>query len=320
MAQEDFLSQEEIDLLLRSLGKEEEEVKAEYKPFDLNQLERISPTRLVKIEQVVNRWVATATTELKGIIFNLDAISLADIRTEKIADFVLKIPLPAAIAVLNVEDLGGRMYMVLDTRLIYTIVSVIFGGPAQPYKVEGKNFTKFETRIIKNLVSVFTKHLNSAWMDLVGRGEIEFVGLEDNPRRLITVSRNELVIVITLKVEIDTFKGDVYLAIPMKTIEPIKDILRTADLERESFEKVILESLMDVEVLLEAVLPAFVMSVREVLELKEGDFLPIDRGAVGSIVVKVSGVPTYKGILGESGGKKAVKITYLIERSFRGME
>ncbi len=322
MAEEDFLSQEEIDMLLQSLGKEEEEEgpSVEYKPFNINELERISPTRLIKLEQVINRWIAAATTELRGIIFNLDSISLSDIKTEKISDFVLKIPLPAAIAVLNVEALGGRMYMVLDTRLIYTIISIIFGGPAQPYKVEGKSFTKFEMKIIKNLIDIFVKHLNSAWMELVGEGEIEFAGFEDNPRRLITVSRNEIVIVITLEVEIEAFKGEVYLAIPMKTIDPIKDKLRTADSESGSFRDVILENLMGTEVLLEAILPPLTMSVGEVLELKEGDFIPLDRRAGESVIVKVSGVPMFRGILGESAGKKAVKITSLIEHPVRGSE
>lgn len=322
MAEEDFLSQEEIDMLLQSLGKEEEEEeeKVSYEPFNVNELERISPTRLIKLEQVVNRWIAGATSELRGIVFNLDSISLSDIKTEKISDFVLKIPLPAAIAVLNAEELGGRFYLVLDTRLIYTILSIIFGGPPQPYKVEGKSFTKFELKIIKNLVDILTKHLNNAWKELVGRGEIEFAGMEDNPRRLITVSRNEIVIVVNLSVEIETFKGSIYLAIPMKTIEPIRDLLRTADSESGTFKEALLENLMNTEVLLEAVLPAPAMNVAQLIELKEGDFLPLDRRVTSSVTIKVAGVPMFKGVLGESEGKKAVKIELLIESGVRGTE
>ncbi|WP_457600355.1 flagellar motor switch protein FliM [Hydrogenivirga sp.] len=322
MAEEDFLSQDEIDMLLQSLGKEEEETEEEisYKPFDINELERISPTRLVKLEQVVNRWIASATAELRGIIFNLDSISLSDIKTEKISDFVLKIPLPAAIAVLNIEELNGRMYMVLDTRLIYTIISIIFGGPAQPYKVEGKSFTKFELKMINNLVEVLVRHLNDAWVDLIKEGEIQFVGIEDNPRRLITISRNEIVIVITLEVEIEGFKGYIYLAIPMKTIDPIKDILRTADTESGNFKDVILTNLMTTPVLMEAIFPPLTMSVKELLELKEGDFIPLDPRATDSITVKVAGVPMFRGILGESAGRKAVKIKSFVDHGMRGTE
>jgi len=322
MAEEDFLSQDEIDMLLQSLGKEEEESEEEvkYKPFDINELERISPTRLIKLEQVINRWIASATAELRGIIFNLDNISLSEIKTEKISDFVLKIPLPAAIAVLNVEALNGRLYMVLDTRLIYTIISIIFGGPAQPYKVEGKSFTKFEQKIINNLVEVLVKHLNTAWVELIKEGEVQFVGIEDNPRRLITISRNEIVIVIALEVEIEGFKGYIYLAIPMKTIDPIKDVLRTADTESGDFKEVILNSLMGTPVLLEAILPTLVMSVQELLELKEGDFIPLDPRATDSITVKVAGVPMFRGLLGESAGRKAVKIKSFVELPVRGEE
>ncbi len=321
VAGEEFLSQEEIDLLLKTLGKEEEEkkVEIEYRPFNIDQLEKILPTRLVKLEQILNKWIASATSELRGIIFNLDTISVKEIKTEKIADFVLKIPLPAAIAVLNAESLNGRMYMVLDTRLIYTIISIIFGGPAQPYKVEGKNLTKFELKVISNLIDVLVRHLSTAWEEFIGEGGIQFVGMEDNPRRLITVSRNEKVIVITLEVEIEGFKGDVYLAIPMKTIEPIKDLLRTSEIESGSFRDVILENLMFTEITLEAAFPPAEMSVEELLELKEGDFIPLDSKSVESVIIKVQGVPMFKGVLGESGRKKAVKINSYIEGVPRGM-
>ncbi|RLJ71128.1 flagellar motor switch protein FliM [Hydrogenivirga caldilitoris] len=322
MAEEDFLSQEEIDMLLQSLGKEEEksEEQIKYRPFDINELERISPTRLVKLEQVVNRWVAGATVELRGIIFNLDNISLSGIKTEKISDFVLKIPLPAAIAVLQIESLNGRVYMVLDTRLIYTIISIIFGGPAQPYKVEGKSFTKFEQKIINNLIELLVKHLNNTWVELVREGEIRFIGIEDNPRRLITVSRNEIMIIITLEVEIEGFKGNIYLAIPMKTIEPIKDILRTTDTESGNYRDLILASLMNTSVTLEATFPVMKMRVRELLELKEGDFVPLSPRAPNSVTVKVAGVPMFTGVLGESSGRKAVKIKSFVKHHVRGTE
>ena len=309
-------------MLLQSLGKEEGEEEKEalkYEPFDISTLERISPTRLVKLEQVINRWISTATTELRGVIFNLDAISLADMKTEKISDFVLRIPLPSAIAVLTIEGLGGRLYLIIDTKLIYTIISIIFGGPAQPYKVEGRNFTKVEVKVIKNIVEILVKHLNSSWNELVGRGRIEYTGLEENPRRMITVSTNEIIIVATLEVDIEGFKSNIYLAIPMKTVEPIKDILRTSEGESGEHRRTMLQTLLETPVVLEAMLPPLKLSVKEILDLKEGDFIPIDKKAPESVLIGVSGVSMFEGILGESSGKNAVKIVRISKRSFRGM-
>ncbi len=311
MAGEEFLSQDEIDMLLQSLGKEEgeeEKEEVEYEIFDVSKLERISPTRLIKLEQVINRWVSTATTELRGMIFNLDAISLSDIKTEKISDFVLKIPVPSAIAVVNLEGLGGRMYLVIDTKLIYIIISIIFGGPAQPYKIEGRNFTKVELKVINNIVEILLRHLNDSWKELVGRGEVEFVGLEENPRRLITVSANEIVIIATLEVDIEGLKNNIYLAIPMKTIEPIRDVLRTAESESGADRRQMMAVLLDTPVKIDAVLPSLSMSVKDVLELKEGDLVPISKTAPESVFLKAEGVSMFKGILGESGGRKAVKV------------
>ncbi len=322
MAQEDFLSQEEIDMLLQSLGKEDQEEEKEtleYEPFDIGSLERISPTRLIKLEQVINRWISTATTELRGIIFNLDAISLSDMKTEKISDFVLKIPLPSAIAVLNLEGLGGRLYIIIDTKLIYTIISIIFGGPAQPYKVEGRNFTKVELKVINNIVEILVRHLNDSWKELVGRGRIEYQGLEENPRRMITVSANEIVIVATMEVDIEGFKSNIYLALPMKTIEPIKDILRTSESESNEHRRTMLEALLGIPVVLEAVFPTMKLTVKEVLDLKEGDFIPIDQRAPESVQITVYGVSMFEGLLGESAGKKAIQIKGVSDISFRGM-
>ncbi len=323
MAQEDFLSQEEIDMLLQSLGKEEgeEEQKEtlEYEPFDIGSLERISPTRLIKLEQVINRWISTATTELRGVIFNLDAISLSDMKTEKISDFVLKIPLPSAIAVLNLEGLGGRIYMIIDTKLIYTIISIIFGGPAQPYKVEGRNFTKVELKVINNIVDILVRHLNASWGELVGRGSIEYQGLEENPRRMITVSANEIMIVATMEVDIEGFKSNIYLAIPMKTIEPIRDILRTTESESNEHRRTMLETILGIPVVLEAVLPTMMLTVKEILDLKEGDFIPIDKRAPESVQITVYGVSMFEGILGESAGKKAIQVTRISEIPVRGL-
>jgi len=322
MAQEEFLSQEEIDMLLQSLGKEEGEEEKEVlecEPFDINALERISPTRLIKLEQVINRWISTATTELRGVIFNLDAISLSDMKTEKISDFVLKIPLPSAIAVLSLEGLGGRFYMIIDTKLIYTIISIIFGGPPQPYKIEGRNFTKVELKVINNIVEILVKHLNASWNDLVGRGSIEYQGLEENPRRMITVSANEIVIVATMEVDIEGFKSNIYLALPMKTIEPIRDILRTSESESSEHRRTMLESILGIPVVLEAVFPPLKLTVKEILDLKEGDFIPIDKKAPEAVQITVYGVPMFEGILGESIGKKAIQIVRISDIPLRGL-
>ncbi len=322
MAGEDFLSQEEIDMLLQSLGKEEEKEESksvEYEPFDINSLERISPTRLIKLEQIINRWISSATSELRSIIFNLDAISLSGVKTEKISDFVLKIPVPSAIAVLGVEGLGGRMYMVIDTKLIYTIISIIFGGPPQPYKVEGRSFTKVEIKVIKNVLDILVRHLDASWQELTARGGVSLLGLEENPRRLITVSGNEIIIVATMEVDIEGVKSNIHLAIPMKTIDPIKDILRTSESEESgSARRLIMENLLMTPVELEASFPKMSMSVQDVLELKEGDFLPIDKRSPESVVVSALGVPVFEGVLGESAGRKAVKIKRVLDNSFRG--
>ncbi len=321
--EQDFLSQDEVDLLLKSLGKEQEEAEggeeeSNVKPFDVNELERISPLRYARLEQIINKWSVYLFPELKSIVINLENVSMESLTHEKLSDFILKIPLPSAIAVLEIEPLEGKFYLIIDPRLLYTIISVVLGGPPKSYKIEGKSFTKVEYRIMKRVLSKMVDTLNRAWQEFVPDSSIKLVDIDDNPRHLITVSKQEMVLLTTMELEIETFKGKFFFVLPMKNLDPIKDTLRNTQVGGEDFKDVVIENLMNTPVLIEALLDRFSMTVREVLEMQEGDLISIDKHISSKIDIVAGGITLFEGILGTFKGKKAVKVRTLKEINAKG--
>ncbi len=321
--EQDFLSQEEVDLLLKSLGKEQEEAEggeeqSNVKPFNFDELEKISPLRYARLEQIINKWTVYLFPELKSVVINLENISMESLSHEKLSDFILKIPLPSAIAVLEIEPLEGKFYLIIDPRLLYTIVSVVLGGPPKSYRIEGKSFTKVEYRIMKRVLSKMVDTLDRAWREFVPDSGIKLVDIDDNPRHLITVSKQEMILLATMELEIETFKGKFFLVLPMKNLDPIKDTLRNTQVGGEDLRDLVVENLMNTPVVVEALLDRFTMTVKEVLELKSGDLISIDKYINSKISIVAGGIPLFEGILGTSKDKKAVKVESLLDTKAKG--
>ncbi len=313
-----FLSQEEIDLLLQSLGKEAGEEEAvidtsQVKAFDLNSLEHVSMSRVAGLELIIEKWVRNVKTSLATIVVNLTDVRSEEITLIKFSDFILKIPLPSAIAILNINPLKGSSFLVVDPKLIFVIVSSIFGGSPKPYKVEGKEFTRVEMRIIKRVVEVLVKSFEEAW-NIVIEGNIEIMGIEVNPKFLTVASPRERFIVSRITIDIEGFEGFVYMAIPERGIEPFKEKLRNvSEIDIVSVKENLIDNMKNVPVKLEASLGETVITIQDLLNLEEGHVLKLNTHIKEPIKVKIQGVPKLKAILGESGTMKAIKILEFME-------
>ncbi len=313
-----FLSQEEIDLLLQSLGKEGAEEQAgidtsNVRTFDITSLEHVSMSRVAGLELIIEKWVRNVKTSLASIVVNLTDVRSEEITLMKFSDFLLKIPLPSAIAILNINPLKGSSFLVIDPKLIFVIVSSIFGGAPKPYKVEGKEFTKVEMRIIKRVVEVLVNSFEEAW-NVVIEGNIEIMGIEVNPKFLTVASPRERFIISRITIDIEGFEGFVYMAISDRSIEPFKEKLRNvSDIDIMTGKEVLVENIKHVPVNLEASLGETTITVGDLINLEEGQILRLNRHIKEPIVVKIQGEPKLKAILGESGTMKAIKILDYLE-------
>jgi len=315
---DELLSQEEINLLLQTLGKEEKKEavieEEKIKPLDLTLFEHISAGRIAGLELIFERWINGLRKGLTSIIVTIPDIFKESVNIVRFGDFVAKLPLPCAVGIFNIEPLRGQCLIAIDPRLIYIVISSVFGGSAKQYKIEGKEFTRIEMRFIQRLLNLCYQELELAWSTVM-KVRIVPINIETNPT-LLTVSRaKEKFILLKLTVIIEGSEGYIYLAIPEASIAPYKDMLKgTTEIKSKSAQKDPIKAFQKIPLKLEVLLGGSQISFKRLLELKQGDVIILDKSVKEPLEVKVEGLSKFLAFLGQLGRKKAIKIYKHIQK------
>lgn len=319
MSTADLLSQDEIDALLHGVddGNIETEDSEEsgagegVKGYDFNSQERIVRGRMPTLEMVNERLARYFRISLFNFLRRSAEISISGIQVLKFSEYIQSLFVPTNLNIIRFAPLRGRALIVMEPRLVFTAVDNFFGGSGQFYnKVEGREFTPTEMRVIRLIVDLLFKDLKEAWKPVMEL-EFEYMGSEVNPQFANIVSPSEIVVVSTIHVELEGGGGDINIAMPYAMIEPIRDLLDAVGSDRgevdgrwqEGLRKEVLRS----EVSLNSLLVEKTMTVREVMDFKKGDVIPIDMPE--TVTVQAEDISIFKGKVGLSDGNYAIQVT-----------
>ncbi len=299
---EDFLSQEEIDALLGGNveGTEPSEPQEKIRPFDVNNLEKIIRGGIPGLDIIFERWVNEFRDAVRSVIYNVNLVTKEKIYTIRYGDFMPTIPLPAAFNIFTMKPLKGNALLILDSRLVFVIISVMFGGPAEPFKVEGREFTRIERRVIEQIVDIALETLERVWSQIYPI-KCEFVRMELNPQLVNIASNSEKVIVVECSMDIDGFEAPFFFTFPQSMLMPLHDILfnETGILEVDlGWKTVLLKKLQKVIARLWVELDKKTIKVRDILELKPGDIIILNKQKTDKTVkIYVENAYKFKGKL-----------------------
>lgn len=317
MSTADLLSQDEIDALLHGVddgdietGQDDSQVSKGVRSYDFNSQERIVRGRMPTLEMVNERFARHFRIALFNFLRRAAEISVSGIQVQKFSEFIQGLFVPTNLNVIRMSPLRGRALVVMEPRLVFTAVDNFFGGGGQFYnKVEGREFTPTEMRIIRLILDMMFKDLAEAWKPVMDI-EFEYINSEVNPQFANIVSPSEIVVISTIHVELEGGGGDISIAMPYTMIEPIRELLDAVSSDRGEVDGRWQESLraeiMRSEVTLVSKLIEKEMPISDVIEFKQGDVIPIDMPE--TVLLEVENVPVYRGKLGLSDGNYAVEI------------
>jgi len=319
MSTVDLLSQDEIDALLHGVddgdveteGDDGEESEVGVRDYDFNSQERIVRGRMPTLEMVNERLARYFRISLFNFLRRSAEISISGIQVLKFSEYIQSLYVPTNLNIVRFAPLRSRALIVMEPRLVFTAVDNFFGGGGQFYnKVEGREFTPTEMRVIRLIIDLLFKDLKEAWkpvMDL----EFEYMNSEVNPQFANIVSPAEIVIVSTIHVELEGGGGDINIAMPYAMIEPIRDLLDAVSSDRGevdgSWQEGLRKEVLRSEVALNSLLVEKTMSIKDVMNFKKGDVIPIDMPE--TVVLKAEGVSVLKGKVGLSDGNYAIQVT-----------
>lgn len=320
------LSQEEVDALLRGVTDGEIETEVEEAidesgivPYDLTSQERIIRGRMPTLDIINQRFSRLFRNSLSSALRKALDISAVSTDTVKFGEFVKSLPVPASLHIFKIEPLRGFALLVAESKLVFALVDTFFGGTGEAkMKIEGRDFTIIEQRMIKKVVLMVLEDMEAAWKP-VHNVTMSFVRSEVNPQFAAIVPPTDVVVVIMFEVELDQVNGTLTVCLPYSTIEPIIGKLR-AGFQSDQLEvdqawiRRLKERLKETSVDIMVELGKTTISGEEFLGLKVGDVLALDNDVDDDMKVYVEGIPKFRGMPGVSKANKAIKLNYVIPR------
>lgn len=323
MSANDLLSQDEIDALLHGVdsgdvgeGDELSEHDGVARQFDFTSHDRIVRGRMPTLEMVNERFARRFRVSLFNMLRRSAEISVGGVQMLKFSEYIHSMFVPTSLNIIRVKPLRGTALCVFDPKLVFIIVDNYYGGVGRHAKIEGREFSPTEQRIVGIVLDEVFTLLTDAWKPVM-RTQFEFVSMEVNPQFANIVSPTEVVVVSTFHIELDGGGGDFQITLPYSMIEPIRELL-DAGVQSDITEKddrwaiSMREDFKAAEVELSSVLVTKEMSVNDVVNLTEGDILPIEMP--DEVVITSEEVPLFYGNYGVSNGNKAIKIDRQVER------
>ncbi len=283
--------------------------------YDLTSQDRIIRGRLPQLDVIYEKFMRVFRVSLSNALRKIASINHASTDFLKFGEFINTLPMPTCMSVLRFNALRGSTLLVIESKLAYALVDSFFGGADRPYtKIEGKDFTPIELSIVRRVVDLAIDDLESAWSS-VTKIDCSFVRTEINPQFVGIVPPTDVVVASTFDVELENANGTITIVIPYSTIEPIKQKLSSGfQVESDQTDKKLWSSIIrhqlletNIEVLVE--LGRTEISLRELMNLKVGDVIPLEQDATGELDVQVEEARKYKAFYGVSHGNVAVQIT-----------
>jgi flagellar motor switch protein FliM len=316
-----ILSQDEVDALLQGITGESQKLEQEeieeggIREYNLASQERIVRGRMPTMEIINERFARNIRVGLFNFIRKSPEVAISGIKVQKYSAFLREIVVPTNFNIVQVKPLRGSGLIVCDPTLVFAVIDSLFGGIGKFHaRIEGRDFSPTEQRVILRLVEVITAEYEKAWKGIYPL-QLEYQRSEMQPQFANIATPSEIVVSCAFTLEVGESSGSIYFCIPYSTLEPIRDVLYSTT-QGDSSEpdrrwiNLLKHQIQDAQVELVAELGTAPATIEQLIAFKPGDFIELDLEPM--IQAKVDGVPVFDCNYGMSSGRYALKIDKML--------
>lgn len=312
---QDLLSQDEIDALLHGVDDGDVETEPDFTPgearsYDLTSQDRIVRGRMPTLELINERFARYTRISLFNLLRRSADVAVGGIQIQKFGEYVHTLYVPTSLNMVKFRPLRGTALFIFDAKLVFKLVDNFFGGDGRHAKIEGREFTPTELRVVQMVLDKAFVDLKEAWKTIMPI-DFEFINSEVNPSMANIVSPSEVVVVSTFHVELDGGGGDLHITVPYSMIEPIRETLDAGmqsdvDDVDERWIGALQEDINEARVALNCKFVEREIPLRDILDLQVGDVIPIDMPE--TVLLTANGVPVFNTKIGSSKGNLALQV------------
>ncbi|MDR1855195.1 MAG: flagellar motor switch protein FliM [Azoarcus sp.] len=320
----DFLSQEEVDALLRGVNGEsdepapEEEEKGGVRAYNMATQERIVRGRMPTMELINERFARYFRIGLFNYMHRNVEVSVGPIKVQKYAEFVRNLVVPTNLNLVLAKPLRGTGLVVFDPTLVFVVIDNMFGGDGRFHtRVEGRDFTATEQRIIQGLLNVVFTEYGKAWAP-VFQIDLEYVRSEMNSQFANIATPSEIVVATAFTLEMGDVQAEMNVCFPYSMLEPIRELLySTMQSDHLTQDKrwvtTLSQELQGADVELVCNLGTAKATLRDIVNMRVGDVIPLNVPPL--LQAEVDGVPVLECRSGTRNHQYALMVERLLGSS-----
>jgi flagellar motor switch protein FliM len=318
---QDLLSQDEIDALLNGLDEGEVDSEtdlpsADARGYDLTSQDRLVRGRMPTLEMINERFARYLRVTLFNLLKRTADVSVGGVQILKFGEYMHGLYLPTSINLVKIQPLRGTALVVLDARLVFKLVDNFFGGGERQAKIDSREFTPTEQRVVQRVLEQGYQNMEEAWKPVMPI-TVAYQGTEVNPAMANVISPNEVVVVSTFHIEMEGGGGDLHITLPYSMIEPIRDTLDAttkseAGSQDAHWDITLRNKIKDASVSVSCSVVDAEVTLRDILDLEKGDVIPVEMP--DTVVLNANGVPVFKARMGVSRGNLALQVTSQVEK------
>jgi flagellar motor switch protein FliM len=318
----EFLTQDEVDALLKGVSEEDAEPAAQQapqpgvKPYDLAAQERIVGGRMPVLETINERFGRLLRTGIDNFMRRSVEISVGPVVVQKYGEFVRSLAQPTNLNLVQVKPLRGTSLFIFDPSLVFLIVDNLFGGDGRfQVNAEGREFTLTEQRIIQRLLGVVFDAYQASW-NSVHKLQFEFMRSEQNTQFANIATPGELVVTSKFTLELGSAAADLSICMPYSMLEPIRDAL-FSNLQSDNdgsdrrWVHMLSKQVQSAEVELVAELGGAELTFGQVMQLKVGDIVPLE--IPKTVTPMINGMPIMECQYGIFNRQYSLRVVRMID-------
>ena len=320
----EILSQQEIDSLLSGISTgqieaaqtptEPKKVEREAITFDFRLPHRLSKNQLRTFQAVHENFAETLASYLVSRLQTTVTINVLSVDQLFYSEFVLSIASPSCLYIFRILESDALAVLEFSPELVLAMVEHLMGGVAEGEK-NARQITKIEQSIVKGIVQRALADIQRAWKT-VAELTFKLERLEAEGDFVQIAPASEIVMVVSFEVVIGVQKYLMNLCFPTFALE---DVLAKLNLQHFSglsvvksetdWSEPIFKQLGTTRVALTGLLGETTLTLRELLDLEEGDIVRTNIPISGEIQLQIGGKTRVWGRPGVSKGNMAVKVS-----------
>ncbi|QOY55446.1 flagellar motor switch protein FliM [Candidatus Sulfurimonas marisnigri] len=324
----DILSQEEIDALLDVVDDEGDDAlegsddelghQRQVTLYDFKRPNRVSKEQLRAFRGVHDKMARSLASQISAIMRSIVEIQLHSVDQMTYGEFLMSLPNPTSFNVFSIKPLEGSGIIEINPSIAFPMLDRLLGGKGEPFDAS-REFSDIELSLFETILRVMMATLKEAWAPVMDIFPV-VDSKESSPNVVQIVAQNEIVVMVVMEIIIGQSSGMMNICYPVIALEPIlpklasRDLMLNESTSRKKSRNTELQVLLGgAKVEVQAMLGRTEISLRELLELQNGDIVRLTSSADDIVTLSVDGKDRFKGQIGLRRFRKSIQITEIID-------